>query len=162
MGCGEGQGSPVVRGVAGQRAVSHEGGGAAAIQIDGVDHSVPLQEVRQLPKIHPAQTIQKSTLACSEASQLAAMTTRGQHQLSPSLLGLSVQLDHNQSTIRIMAHRRPRRHHVHEGLKGPYENGRGGRGTWWGGVGEGEGELGGVGGGDGEKERKRRRSRGME
>lgn len=140
----------MVGGVAGQRAIGHEGGGAAAVQIDGVDHSVPLQEVGQLPQTHPAHTVHKSALACSAAGQLAAVTTRGQHRLSPSLPGLSVQLDQNQSTISIMAHCRPRRHHIHEGPEGPFEEGKR-RGRRKGGGGD-EGE-----GGGGESRRGRKR-----
>lgn len=49
-------GSPVIRGVAGQRAIGHVGGGPAPVQVDGVDDSVPLQELGQLPQTHPAQT----------------------------------------------------------------------------------------------------------
>lgn len=51
----------MVRWVAGQRAVGHEGGGAAAIQVNGIDHAVPLQEIGQLPQTHPAQTVQSFT-----------------------------------------------------------------------------------------------------
>ena len=53
-------GSPVITGVAGQGAVDHGGGGPASVQVDGVDHSVLLQERSHLPETHPATTQNQS------------------------------------------------------------------------------------------------------
>lgn len=46
-------GSPVIRGVAGQRAINHVGRRPASVKINGIDDSVLLQKVSHLPKTHP-------------------------------------------------------------------------------------------------------------
>lgn len=52
--------SPMIRWIAGQNAIFNIGGRSAPIQINGIDHSMLLQEISHLPK---TQTVLKKKAA---------------------------------------------------------------------------------------------------